>query len=56
MAHFSKDEGLLKAFEHKVDLHGNTAKLMFRLDCDANKVKKKYPKFRKMGKVIAFLN
>lgn len=55
MAHFSKDEGLLNAFEHKVDLHGNTAKLMFRLDCDANEVKKKYPKFRKMGKVIAFL-
>lgn len=56
MAHFSKDEGLLNAFEHKVDLHGNTAKLMFRLDCDANEVKKKYPKFRQMGKVIAFLN
>lgn len=55
MAHFSKDAGLLNAFEHKVDLHGNTAKLMFRLDCDANEVKKKYPKFRKMGKVIAFL-
>lgn len=55
MAHFSKDEGLLNAFEHKVDLHGNTAKLMFRLDCDANEVKKKYPKFRQMGKVIAFL-
>lgn len=56
MAHFSKDEGLLNAFEHKVDLHGNTAKLMFRLDCDANEVKKKYPKFRQMGKVIAFLD
>lgn len=55
MAHFSKDEGLLNAFAHKVDLHGNTAKLMFRLDCEPNEVKKKYPKFRQMGKVIAFL-
>ena len=28
---------------------------MFRLDCDANEVKKLYPKLRQQGKVIAFL-
>ena len=56
MAHFSKDEGLLNAFAQGLDLHGNTAKLMFRLDCEANEVKKKYPQLRQMGKVIAFLN
>ena len=55
MAHFSKDEGLINAFAHGLDLHGNTAKLMFRLDCEANEVKKKYPQLRQMGKVIAFL-
>lgn len=55
MAHFSKDKGLLEAFEKGVDLHGNTAKLMFRLDCDPNEVKKKYPNLRQQGKVIAFL-
>ena len=55
IAHFSKDKGLLDAFEHGVDLHGNTAKLMFRLDCDPNEVKKKYPNLRQQGKVIAFL-
>lgn len=55
MAHFSKDEGLLNAFAQGLDLHGNTAKLMFRLDCEANEVKKKYPQLRQMGKVIAFL-
>ena len=55
IAHFSKDKGLLKAFEEGVDLHGNTAKLMFRLDCHPNEVKKKYPNLRKQGKVIAFL-
>ena len=55
MAHFSKDEGLLTAFEQGKDLHGNTAKLMFRLDCDANEVKKKYPVLRQQGKVIAFM-
>lgn len=55
MAHFSEDKGLIDAFNHGLDLHGNTAKLMFRLDCEVNEVKKKYPKLRQMGKVIAFL-
>ena len=56
MAHFSKDPGLLQAFAEGKDLHGNTAKMMFRLDCDANEVKKLYPDLRQQGKVIAFLN
>lgn len=55
MAHFSKDPGLLQAFAEGKDLHGNTAKMMFRLDCDANEVKKLYPDLRQQGKVIAFL-
>lgn len=55
MAHFSKDPHLLKAFEEGKDLHGNTAKMMFRLDCDANDVKKLHPDLRQQGKVIAFL-
>lgn len=55
MAHFSKDPGLLHAFEEGKDLHGNTAKMMFRLDCDANDVKKLHPDLRQQGKVIAFL-
>lgn len=55
IAHFSKDKGLLQAFEDGVDLHGNTAKMMFRLDCQPNEVKKKYPNLRQQGKVIAFL-
>src|SRR5699024_9500873 len=36
MAHFSKDPALLSAFAEGKDLHGNTAKMMFNLDCDAN--------------------
>ena len=55
MAHFSRDENLINAFHNGLDLHGNTAKLMFRLDCEANEVKKKYPDLRKAGKVTAFL-
>ena len=55
MAHFSRDENLINAFHNGLDLHGNTAKLMFRLDCEANEVKKKYPQLRQMGKVIALL-
>ena len=55
MAHFSEDPNLLQAFAEGKDLHGNTAKMMFMLDCDANEVKKKYPKLRQQGKVIAFL-
>lgn len=55
MAHFSKDENLLHAFKEGKDLHGNTAKMMFRLDCDANDVKKLHPELRQQGKVIAFL-
>ena len=55
IAHFSQDPNLINAFLEGKDLHGNTAKMMFRLDCDANEVKKLYPKLRQQGKVIAFL-
>lgn len=55
IAHFSQDENLINAFLAGKDLHGNTAKMMFRLDCDANDVKKLYPNLRNQGKVIAFL-
>ena len=55
IAHFSQDENLISAFLDGKDLHGNTAKMMFRLDCDANEVKKLYPNLRQQGKVIAFL-
>lgn len=55
MAHFSEDKGLIEAFLENKDLHGNTAKLMFQLDCDANEVKKLHPNLRQQGKVIAFL-
>jgi DNA polymerase-1 len=55
MAHFSKDPALLNAFAQGKDLHGNTAKMMFRLECDANEVKKLHPNYRQLGKVIAFL-
>lgn len=55
MAHFSKDPSLLTAFAEGKDLHGNTAKMMFNLDCDPNEVKKLYPNLRQVGKVIAFL-
>lgn len=56
IAHFSQDPNLINAFLDGKDLHGNTAKMMFRLDCDANEVKKLYPQKRQQGKVIAFLN
>ena len=55
IAHFSQDENLINAFLDGKDLHGNTAKMMFRLDCDANEVKKLHPNLRQQGKVIAFL-
>lgn len=55
MAHFSKDPHLIQAFLDGVDLHGNTAKMMFRLDCHPNEVKKLYPHLRQQAKVIAFL-
>lgn len=55
MAHFSEDEGLINAFLENKDLHGNTAKLMFQLDCDANDVKHQFPQLRQQGKIIAFL-
>ncbi|MFI3211504.1 MAG: DNA polymerase [Peptostreptococcaceae bacterium] len=55
MAHFSKDPSLLNAFAENKDLHGNTACMMFNLDCHPNEVKNKYPNLRHVGKVIAFL-
>lgn len=61
LAHFSKDPALLDAFDpkynngHGKDVHGNTAVVMFGLDCDPDECKKKYPKERQVGKTINFL-
>lgn len=55
LAHFSQDELLLNMFKTGVDAHGDTAKNMFKLKCEANEVKKLYPHLRNRAKTINFL-
>ena len=55
MTHFSKDELLMKMFNHGDDAHGSTAVNMFELDCHPNEAKDKYPMLRNVGKTINFL-
>lgn len=55
LAHFSQDELLLRMFETGVDSHGDTAKNMFKLDCEVSEVKKLYPHLRQQAKSLNFL-
>ena len=53
--HFSRDPLLISMFNEGYDLHGDTAKNMFKLDCHSNDVKKHYPQYRQYAKTINFL-
>lgn len=53
--HFSRDPLLISMFNEGYDLHGDTAKNMFKLDCHSNEVKKHYPQYRQYAKTINFL-
>lgn len=44
---------LQEVFKKGEDLYGFIAKEVWNLDCSANEVKKKYPKYRQVAKVIA---
>lgn len=54
LTHFSQDPALLEIYRKGLDVHSATAKMMFRLDCAVEEVKKKYPKERNLGKIINF--
>lgn len=53
--HFSQDPLLISMFKEGFDLHGDTAKNMFKLDCHPNEVKKLHKQKRNQAKVINFL-
>lgn len=53
--HFSQDPLLISMFEQGFDLHGDTAKNMFKLDCHPNEVKKLFKSKRNQAKTINFL-
>lgn len=55
LTHFSQDPLLIDMFARDADAHGDTAKNMFKLDCDASEVKKLYPHLRQRAKAINFL-
>lgn len=49
----SGDKLLQQSFVDKEDLYGSIAKNIWKLDCTANEVKKKYPELRQKAKVVA---
>ncbi len=53
-AHLSKDATLIEAFKSGADIHSATAKNVFRLDCDVDEIKNKYPVYRQVAKAINF--
>ena len=55
LAHFSKDDNLLRMFANNEDTHGSTAVNMFELDCKPEEVKKLHPHLRQAAKIINFL-
>lgn len=54
LAHFSGDSSLVPAFKARMDVHGDTARRMFNLSCEANEVKKLYKHLRNVAKTINF--
>lgn len=52
-AEASNDKILQQSFIDKEDLYGAIAKNIWKLDCTANEVKKKYPELRQKAKVVA---
>lgn len=54
VAHLSKDETMIDGFKRGIDPHSVTAKDTFNLDCPAEEVPEKYPKQRKVAKVLNF--
>ena len=55
LTHFSQDPLLISMFERNVDAHGDTARNMFRLDCEVHEVKKLFPHLRQQAKSLNFL-
>ena len=54
VAVLSKDKKLQKVFIDGGDFHSTIAKMVFRLPCDVEKVKKLYPDIRQAAKAISF--
>lgn len=54
VALYANEPNLINAINSGADIHGAVAKDLFKLDCDANDVKKLYPKQRTAVKAIHF--
>lgn len=54
LAHFSQDKELVRIYKQGRDIHSETAKMMFNLNCQATEVAKLYPDMRQKGKSINF--
>jgi DNA polymerase I-like protein with 3'-5' exonuclease and polymerase domains len=50
----SKDQNLMKVFQNGGDFHSSVAKMVFRLPCPVEEVKKLYPAMRQAAKAISF--
>ena len=53
-AYLSDDKFLQEVFKSGGDFHGHVAKRVFKLDCDSNEVKEKYPELRQAAKAINY--
>lgn len=54
LTHFTQDPALLEIYRRRLDIHSATAKMMFRLPCEVEDVKKVAPEKRQLGKTINF--
>jgi DNA polymerase I len=54
LAQYSQDPVMLHAFNNDIDLHSTTAKNAFNLPCDVKDVASRFPKQRKLGKILNF--
>jgi len=50
----SGDNNLMKVFQDGKDFHGSVAKMVFKLPCDADDVKKLFPLDRQAAKAVSF--
>ena len=53
LAHYTNDGNLIAAIKSS-DVHSQTAKMMFNLDCEVSEVKEKYKNFRQYAKTLNF--
>jgi len=53
-AAISKDPAMVEGFKNGLDPHSNTAREVFKLDCEVHEIKEKYNNYRQIAKTLGF--